>query len=66
MAGSGRWQGMSNDKHQMLRPDGRRYEAPGPSERRLNKDVGYAVLGLLVIVLAILIATGVVPIHPGS
>jgi hypothetical protein len=55
---------MSNDDDPMLKPDGHRYEAPEPKDTRINKEVAYAVLGLVVIVLAVLIATGTVPIYP--
>ena len=57
---------MSDEKDPMLRPDGHRYEAPESKDTRINKEVAYGVLGLVVIVLAILIATGTVPIYPGG
>jgi hypothetical protein len=57
---------MSEKKDQMLRPDGYRYEPRESKETRLGKEVAYAVLGLVVVVLAILIATGTVPISPGG
>jgi hypothetical protein len=58
---------MSDEKDQMLRPAVHRYQAPPESkETRLDKEVAYAVLALVVVVLAILIATGTVPIHPGG
>jgi hypothetical protein len=41
---------MSEEEHPMLRPGGHRYR------------VAYAVLGLVVVVVAFLIATGAVPI----
>jgi hypothetical protein len=50
----------------MLKPDGHRYESPESKDTRINKEVAYAVLGLVVIVLAVLIATGTVPIYPGG
>jgi hypothetical protein len=49
-----------------LKPDGHRYEAPESKDTRINKEVAYAVLGILVMVLAVLIATGKVPIYPGG
>ncbi|HEX6878349.1 MAG TPA: hypothetical protein VF165_22015 [Nocardioidaceae bacterium] len=39
-----------------------KYDAPEPPEETKSKGVGYAVLGVLVVTLMILIATGVVPI----
>jgi hypothetical protein len=56
----------NDDKDPMLKPDGHRYEAPESRETRINKEVTYAVLGILVLVLAVLIATGRVPIFPGG
>ncbi|HET7385555.1 MAG TPA: hypothetical protein VFX00_10990 [Pedococcus sp.] len=53
---------MADDKEPMARPDGHRYEAPEPPEQTRSKAVSYAVLGILVIVILVLIATGVVPI----
>ena len=56
----------SDDDEPMLRPDGHRYDAPESDETTVNKELGYAVLGLLVVVvLLVLIATGTVPIFPG-
>jgi hypothetical protein len=55
----------NDDDDPMLRPDGHRYEAPESKETRINKEVAYAVLGILVMVLAVLIATGTVPIFSG-
>jgi len=46
----------------MVRPDGHRYERPEPRETTVSKEVVYVVLGLLVVVIAVLIATGTVPI----
>jgi len=62
----GRWQGMSDEDDPMLKPDGHRYEAPEPRDTTVNKEVAYAVLGIVVVVLAVLIATGTVPIFPGG
>jgi hypothetical protein len=50
----------------MLRPDGHRYEKPESRETTISKEVVYGALGLLVVVIAILIATGTVPIYPGG
>ncbi|MBZ5740949.1 hypothetical protein [Nocardioides mangrovi] len=47
------------------RPDGHRYDAPESEETRVSKEWVYGVLGILVIVLMILIATGKVQIFPG-
>ena len=56
---------MSDDQDEpMLRPDGHRYEKPESRETTVSKEVVYAILGLLVIILAVLIATGTVPIFP--
>jgi len=57
---------MSDEKDPLLKPDGHRYEAPEPRETTVNKEVAYAVLGVVVLVLAVLIATGTVPIFPGG
>ena len=50
----------------MLKPDGHRYEKPESRETTVSKEVVYAVLGVLVLVIAVLIATGTVPIFPGG
>ncbi|HET6627111.1 MAG TPA: hypothetical protein VFG63_12055 [Nocardioidaceae bacterium] len=42
--------------------DGHKYDAPEPKEETRAKGVGYAVLGILVVVLMVLIATGTVQI----
>ncbi len=52
------------DEKRLMRPDGHRYEAPESDEERTNKSYAYAALGLLVLLLMVLIATGVVPIFP--
>jgi hypothetical protein len=51
-----------NDDDPMLRPDGHRYEKPESRETTVSKEIVYAVLGLVVVVIAFLIATGKVPI----
>ena len=57
---------MSDEDDPMLKPDGHRYEAPESRDTTVNKEVAYAVLGIVVVVLAVLIATGTVPIFPGG
>jgi hypothetical protein len=57
---------MSEKKEQTVRSDGHRYQSPEWKETRLAREAAYAVLGLVVVVLAILIATGTVPLHPGG
>lgn len=58
---------MTDDEEERLaRPDGHRYGAPESDETRVSKEWVYAVLGLLVLVLMVLIATGKVPIFPGG
>jgi len=44
------------------RPDGHRYDAPESDEDRNSKSWSYLVLGLVVLGLMVLVATGVVPI----
>jgi hypothetical protein len=56
----------NEDDDPMLRPDGHRYEKPESRETTVSKEVVYGVLGALVVILAILIATGKVPIFPGG
>jgi hypothetical protein len=46
----------------MVRPDGHRYERPEAPEETESKAWNYLILGVLVLVLMVLIATGVVPI----
>ncbi|HSJ19819.1 MAG TPA: hypothetical protein VK964_04530 [Nocardioidaceae bacterium] len=41
---------------------GHKYDAPEPPEETNSKGISYAVLGVLVVVLMILIATGTVQI----
>jgi hypothetical protein len=58
---------MSNeDEARRGRSDGHRYDAPEPDETRDGKEWVYAVLGVLVLVLMVLIATGTVSIFPGG
>ena len=44
------------------RPDGHRYDAPESDEDRKSKSWDYLILGALVVLLMVLVATGVVPI----
>ena len=44
------------------RPDGHRYDAPESDDDRKSKSWDYLILGIIVVVLMVLIATGVVPI----
>ena len=53
---------MANDDDRYARPDGHRYDAPESDEERRPKSWDFAILGILVIILLVLIATGVVPI----
>jgi hypothetical protein len=57
---------MSDDDERFLRPDGHRYDAPEDRETRIGKVWAYAALGLLVVVLLLLMATGAVPVFPGG
>ncbi|HEX6246946.1 MAG TPA: hypothetical protein VFZ64_03670 [Nocardioidaceae bacterium] len=41
---------------------GHKYDAPEPPEETRSKGISYAVLGALVVIIMILIATGTVPI----
>jgi hypothetical protein len=54
------------DEERRGRPDGHRYDAPESDESRVSKEWVYAVLGILVLVLMVLIATGKVQIYPGG
>ena len=57
---------VDQDEHdqQLMRPDGQRYQAPESDETRSGKSYAYAALGLLVLLLLVLMATGAVPIYP--
>jgi len=55
-----------NDDDPMLRPDGHRYEKPESRDTTVNKGIVYAILGVLVLVIAVLIATGTVRVFPGG
>jgi hypothetical protein len=54
------------DDERRGRPDGHRYEAPESDESRVSKEWVYAVLGIIVLGLMVLIATGKVQIFPGG
>jgi hypothetical protein len=56
---------MTDDDERLGRPDGHRYDAPESDESRISKEWAYAALGILVVLLMVLIATGRVPIFPG-
>jgi hypothetical protein len=51
-----------DDNERMARPDGHRYDAPESREETRSKSWDYALLGILVVVILVLIATGTVPI----
>jgi hypothetical protein len=53
---------VDDNEERMARPDGHRYDAPESREETRSKSWDYALLGLLVMVILVLIATGVVPI----
>ena len=55
-----------NDDEPMGRPDGHRYDAPESDETTSNKSYVYGVLGALVVLMMVLIATGTVQIFPGG
>jgi len=55
---------MTDDDERMGRPDGHRYDAPESHDDRVSKEWAYLVLGLLVLALMVLVATGTVPIFP--
>jgi hypothetical protein len=57
---------MNDDDDPMLKPDGHRYDAPESREKTVSKEVVYALLAIVVVGLALLIATGTVPIFPGG
>ncbi|WP_395659005.1 hypothetical protein [Nocardioides sp.] len=56
---------MTDDDERLARPDGHRYDAPESDESRVSKEWAYVALGLLVLVLLVLVATGTVQIFPG-
>ncbi|MFC5177570.1 hypothetical protein [Nocardioides taihuensis] len=57
---------MSNeDEERLARPDGHRYDAPESDDTRISKEWAYAALGLLVLALLVLVATGTVQVFAG-
>ena len=52
------------DDERLGRRDGHRYDAPESDEVRSSKNWVYLSLGLLVLLLLVLIATGTVPLFP--
>jgi len=56
---------MNEDDERMARDDGHRYDAPESDETRVSKEWAYLALGVLVVVLMVLIATGTVHVFPG-
>ncbi|GAW50364.1 MULTISPECIES: hypothetical protein [unclassified Nocardioides] len=55
---------MTDDDERMGRPDGHRYDAPESDDDRVGKEWAYLALGVLVLVLMVLIATGTVHVFP--
>ena len=55
---------MADEDERLGRPDGHRYDAPESDESRISKEWTYGVLGLLVVLLLVLIATGTVQVFP--
>jgi hypothetical protein len=53
---------VANEDEKYARPDGHRYDSPESDDERRSKGWDYAILGILVIVILVLVATGVVPI----
>lgn len=55
-----------DDDERMAQPDGHRYDAPESEEETASKGIAYLVLGLVVVGIMVLIATGTVPFFPGG
>jgi hypothetical protein len=55
----------AEDEERLGRQDGHRYDVPESDESRISKEWAYAALGLVVLVMLVLIATGTVQIFPG-
>ena len=53
---------MVDDDDRRGRPDGHRYDSPESKDDERSKGLDYLVLGVLVLVLLVLVATGTVPI----
>jgi hypothetical protein len=47
-------------------PDGHRYDAPESDDSRVSKEWVYAALGILVLLLLVLVATGAVQVYPSG
>lgn len=56
---------IEQDDERPARWEGHRYDAPESDETRRGKEWSYAVLGGLVVLLLVLIATGTVPMFGG-
>ena len=56
---------MSDEQEPFSRPDGHRYEAPEPDATRHDKEWAYAALGIVVVIILILVATGRVQVFGG-
>ena len=54
-----------DDQERPSRWEGHRYDAPESDESRMSKEWVYAVLGILVLVLIALMATGKVQVFGG-
>ncbi len=54
-----------DDDDRASRWAGHRYDAPESEETRVSKEWVYGVLGILVLLIMVLIATGTVQIFPG-
>ena len=52
----------NNDDDRMARPDGHRYDAPESADETRSKSWDYALLGILVVIILVLVATGTVPV----
>ena len=50
------------DEEERPMAEGHKYDAPEPREETRSKGIDYLLLGILVVVCMVLIATGVVPI----
>ncbi len=51
-----------DDERRPAMQDGHKYDAPESADDRRSKSYDYAVLGALVVILMVLVATGIVPI----
>jgi hypothetical protein len=53
---------VADEDEKYARPDGHRYYSPESDDERRSKGWDYAILGILVLIILVLVATGVVPI----